>query len=89
MAEYLIVADKPTALDKSRQEALRRGCGPVTLYWWSVIEQPVTKAAALMIETPDDKVALTTVEKTALATKSALDTAGWFPEATMPAAPKI
>jgi len=85
MSEYLVVADLPTATSKSRAEALRRGCGPVTLYWWTTVVHPVSKAVALAFETTDDKVALTTLEKTALATAATLNAAGWFPAVLMTA----
>lgn len=38
MPHYIIFNNKNAALNRSRQEAVSRDCGPETLYWWPVKE---------------------------------------------------
>lgn len=82
MADYLIVADKEAAIARSRAEAQRRGCGPITTHWWSWIEHPEDKRAALLMQDEEDKAALSVKDKGDVKSEAALkaESAKWFPE---------
>jgi len=47
------IAKKQNALDKNHQEALNRGCGLTTQYWWSMIYSNDNTEIALRIPEED------------------------------------
>jgi hypothetical protein len=85
METYLVYSDLQSALDRSAKIASDLGCGQgkddVTKYWYPVLENSLTKEAALKIETveADGYAKLNVIEKASTTDKASLDLAGWFP----------
>lgn len=48
--KYLVYATRNGAENKSRSEAQRRGCGPITTHWWDVVEGETGDFAVIIHE---------------------------------------
>ena len=78
MIEYLPIDN---AQERSRLEAMQRGCiGTTTQYWHPIITHPLTGQDALVVNGDEDKAYFSAGELAALLSQEDAESADWFLE---------
>ncbi len=66
--KHLVYVTRAGADNRSRSEAQRRNCGPVTTHWWDIVEGEAGDFACTIPEKPGEESNLSTADRTRLST---------------------
>lgn len=66
--KFMVYATRAGAENRSRAEAVRRGCGPVTTQWWGVVEGETGDFACAIPEKPGEEDNLSAADRSRLST---------------------